>query len=75
MVIKTKKSKKGEGDKGRKGPHGVGEKRIGFALHEDPRVLPLWDVLPRVSVSLLFFLFFHYYYFPLFFIRASNVRK
>ncbi|OAP07656.1 hypothetical protein AXX17_AT2G38260 [Arabidopsis thaliana] len=25
------------------------------ALHEDPRVLPLWDVLPRVSVSLFSF--------------------
>lgn len=36
----------------------VGEENRG--LHEDPRVLPLWDVPPRVSASLLIFHFFIY---------------
>ena len=44
------KEKEGGGQR-EEGTTWAGEENRG--LHEDPRVLPLWDVLPRVSASLI----------------------
>lgn len=61
IMVKKSKNEKGE--------RGGGQRERGTTwenqgLHEDPRVLPLWDVHPRVSVSLFSF-----------FITLSNLKR
>lgn len=50
-------------------------KRIGDGLHEDPRVLPLRDVLPRVSASPLSFLSLCMTRSQMHFISVTKIRR